>query len=280
MNRTASSCCTSRAHPPGRVEDRLRFSHSELAALEAQATSFEVAASFSRTSLAIELPEPEQIDGEVVSAHYFDLLRVAPLTGRQFTEEEDSQPGAHPLVIVSARMWRGRMASDPNVLSRTLPVNGVPLSIIGVMPDGFNGLSGRADLWIPTAMAPRLTYADYLTTPQHFLPAVARLKVGVSLERGERRARGHRAASRCRRHDRDGSHGGVGRARDSGGRGARRSRGSPVSAPALRGDRLRAAHRLRQRREPHDGAAAGSAAVKWRCEARSARGRGGWCDSS
>ena len=163
-------------------EDRLRFSHPELAALEAQATSFEVAASFSRTSLAIELPEPEQIDGEVVSAHYFDLLRVAPLTGRHFTEEEDSQPGAHPLVIVSARMWRGRMASDPNVLSRTLPVNGVPLSIIGVMPDGFNGLSGRADLWIPTAMAPRLTYADYLTTPQHFLPAVARLKAGVSLE--------------------------------------------------------------------------------------------------
>ncbi len=163
-------------------EDRLRFSHSELAALKAQATSFEVAASFSRTSLAIELPEPEQIDGEVVSAHYFDLLRVAPLTGRQFTEEEDSQPGAHPLVIVSARMWRGRMASDPNVLGRALPVNGVPLSIIGVMPDGFNGLSGRADLWIPTAMAPRLTYADYLTTPQHFLPAVARLKAGVSLE--------------------------------------------------------------------------------------------------
>ena len=157
-------------------EDRLRFSHPELTALKAQATSFETAASFSRTSLAIELPEPEQIDGEVISARYFDLLRVAPMTGRTFTDEEDSQPGAHPFVIISARMWRGRMASDPNVLSRTLPINGVPLSIIGVMPDGFNGLSGRADLWIPTAMAPRLTYADYLTTPQHFLPAVARLR--------------------------------------------------------------------------------------------------------
>ncbi|HKW03436.1 MAG TPA: ABC transporter permease [Vicinamibacterales bacterium] len=163
-------------------DDRMRFSHPELAALAAQATSFESVASFSRTNLAIALTEPEQIDGEVISARYFDLLRVVPIVGRGFTVEEDTQPGAHPLVVISARMWRGRMAGDPNVLSRMLPVNGVPLRIIGVMPDGFNGLSGRADLWIPTAMAARLTYAEYLTTPQHFMPAVARLKPGVTLD--------------------------------------------------------------------------------------------------
>jgi predicted permease len=162
-------------------QDRVRFSHPELAAVRAQATSFELVASFSRTSLAIQLPEPEQIDGEVISPEYFDLLRVAPMTGRGFSAEEDTQPGAHPLVVISARMWRGRMGGDPNVLGRTLPVNGVPLAIIGVMPDGFNGLSGRADLWIPTAMAAQLTYAEYRTTPQHFIPAVARLKPGVSV---------------------------------------------------------------------------------------------------
>jgi predicted permease len=162
-------------------QDRVRFSHPELAVVRAQATSFERVASFSRTSLAIQLPEPEQIDGEVISPEYFDLLRVAPITGRGFTPDEDSQPGAHPLVVISARMWRGRMAADPKVLGRTLPVNGVPLTIIGVMPDGFNGLSGRADLWIATEMAAQLTYAEYRTTPQHFIPAVARLKPGVAL---------------------------------------------------------------------------------------------------
>src|SRR5262249_17326738 len=60
-------------------EDRVRFSHPELAALRAQAASFEAVASFSRTSLAIALTEPEQIDGEVISSEYFDLLRVAPM---------------------------------------------------------------------------------------------------------------------------------------------------------------------------------------------------------
>ncbi len=162
-------------------QDRIRFSHPELAAVRTQARSFELVASFSRTSLAIQLPDPEQIDGEVISPEYFDLLRVAPTMGRGFAPDEDTQPGAHPLVVISGRMWRGRMAADPNVVGRTLPVNGVPLTIIGVMPEGFNGLSGRADLWIPTAMAAQLTYAEYRTTPQHFIPAVARLKPGVAL---------------------------------------------------------------------------------------------------
>ncbi len=167
---------TAQAH-----DDRVRFSHAELAALTSSATSFESTASFSRTSLAAELPEPEQIDGEVVSARYFETLRVGAAIGRVFSAEEDAEPGAHPVVLVSDRLWRTRLSGDSGVLGRSLAINGVPLTIIGVMPEGFAGASGRAEVWIPTAMAPRLTYAEYLTTPQHFLPAIARLKSGVSL---------------------------------------------------------------------------------------------------
>ena len=86
-------------------------------------------------------------------------------------------------MLLSAGLWRAALGADPAVVGRTLAVNGVPLTIVGVLPDGFAGLSGRADLWLPTAMAPKLTYADYLTTPQHFIAAVARLKPGVSTAR-------------------------------------------------------------------------------------------------
>ncbi|MFI5178226.1 MAG: ABC transporter permease [Vicinamibacterales bacterium] len=168
-----------RATAAGR-DDRVRFSNREIRALMTQAASFEAVSTMTRTSLSVEAPDPQQIDGEVVSAAYFDLLRVGAMTGRLFSPDEDTDPGAHPVLLVSARLWRTHLGADPNAVGRTLAVNGVPLTVIGIMPDGFAGLSGRADVWLPTAMAPTLTYAEYLTTPQHFIGAVARLEPGVS----------------------------------------------------------------------------------------------------
>jgi predicted permease len=161
-------------------DDRVRFSHPQIRALMAQAASFEAVSTLTRTSLSIGASSPQQIDGEIVSGAYFDVLRVRAIAGRVFRTEEDQAPGASPVVVVSARLWRAQLGSDPAVVGQTLAVNGVPLTIVGVPPDGFAGLSGRADAWLLTAMAPKLTYADYLTTPQHFIAAVARLKPSVS----------------------------------------------------------------------------------------------------
>jgi putative ABC transport system permease protein len=161
-------------------DDRVRFSNTELRALMAQAASFESVSTLSRTSVAIEASGPQQIDGEVVSGAYFELLRVRAMAGRLFRPEEDRVPGADPVVLVSARLWRAHLGADPAVVGRPLQVNGVPLTLVGILPDGFTGLSGRADIWLLTAMAPRLTYSGYLTTPQHFMAAVARLRPGVS----------------------------------------------------------------------------------------------------
>ena len=57
----------------------------------------------------------------------------------------------------------------------------MPLTIVGILPEGFAGLTGKAELWIPPPMAARLTYSEYLTTPQNFISVVARLKDGVTL---------------------------------------------------------------------------------------------------
>jgi putative ABC transport system permease protein len=123
--------------------------------------------------------DPEQIDGEIVSPEYFRAMRVTPVAGRTFSIDESVS--AQPVVVVSARVWRRRFASDPALVGRTLRVNDVSLTIIGILPDGFAGLSGKSDVWISPPMSARLAYAEYVTTPQHFISVVARLTDGVPL---------------------------------------------------------------------------------------------------
>lgn len=168
---------------------RLRWSHAEITALGSQLHALEGTAAFSGAGVALDsrrlptdTPDPEQVDGEIVSASYFQLLHIAPERGRVFAAGEDSAPGRHPVALISARLWRRRFASDANILDRSVQMNQVPLAIVGVMPDRFSGLTGKADFWIPIAMAPRLTYVDYLTTSQHFINLVGRLRAGVSIE--------------------------------------------------------------------------------------------------
>ena len=75
----------------------------------------------------------------------------------------------------------------------------MPLTIVGILPQGFAGLTGKAELWIPPPMAARLTYSEDLTTPQNFISVVARLRDGVTLRAGQRGAGGDRLALRRQR---------------------------------------------------------------------------------
>ena len=124
--------------------------------------------------------DPEHIDGETVSRGYFQALRVNPVAGRIFNAGESSAASEQPVAIISARLWKRKLASNPAMLGSTMIVNDVPLTIIGILPEGFAGLSGKAEIWIPPPMAARLYYAEYLTTPQNFISVVARLKNGVT----------------------------------------------------------------------------------------------------
>jgi putative ABC transport system permease protein len=161
---------------------RLRWSRAQIDALRAVVTSFESLGSFTPALMSISgRGDAEQIDGEVATPGYFDALRVTPMAGRLFRPEEDTVAGAQTVTIISARLWRRWFGSDPSAIGATLRINDVPLTVVGIMPEGFGGLSGRAELWIPPPMAARLTYAEYLTTPQNFIGVVARLKGGVTL---------------------------------------------------------------------------------------------------
>jgi putative ABC transport system permease protein len=118
---------------------------------------------------------PQRIDGENVTAAYFETFGVAPLAGRVFTSAEDS-PEHNNVTVISERLWRTRFHANPSLIGGTIRVNGMPLTVVGVMPRSFDPLLSESDIWLPAAFTPKQV-ADY---DDHYLNVFARLKDGVS----------------------------------------------------------------------------------------------------
>jgi putative ABC transport system permease protein len=97
---------------------------------------------------------PERFRGAYVSANAFALLGRRPLLGTDFRPEQD-QRGAASVVILGYRLWTSRYAADPAILGRTVRVNGVSSTVLGVMPARF-GFPLAADIWQPLAQMPGL----------------------------------------------------------------------------------------------------------------------------
>jgi len=136
--------------------------------------------------------------GELVSGNFFDVLGVQPHVGRLFAAADDVTPGAHPVVVLSHGYWRRSFNADPAVVGRTLRITGVPMTVIGVSPPGFEGLDpGQTiDLRFPLAMqaevrgGPARAGAGPRTTTltdrrASDMIVVGRLHRGVSVEQAE-----------------------------------------------------------------------------------------------
>jgi putative ABC transport system permease protein len=165
---------------PREGTNRLRWSWPHIVELQRSASSFEAIASITGPVLSISgQGDPEQIDGEIVSPEYFQVMRAAPIAGRVFTADESAR--AEAVALVSARLWHRRFASDRGIVGQTVRLNDVPVTVIGILPEGFAGLTGKADVWISAPMSTHLAYTEYLVTPQHFISVVARLKDGVTI---------------------------------------------------------------------------------------------------
>ncbi len=101
-------------------------------------------------------PQPEEAYGEMVSGNFFSGLGVRLFFGRGFTREDET---AHsPLVILSYNWWTRRFAQDRSILGKTLYVSGLPFSIVGIAPRGFDGADPEKpmDFWIPLQARPDL----------------------------------------------------------------------------------------------------------------------------
>lgn len=136
--------------------------------------------------------EPKQIQGQLVSANYFDLLGVRPAVGRFFLPEEDKKPGGNNVVVLSYAMWSNKFGSDASLIGKTIILNATPYTVIGVAPRGFKGtftFSSAELVWIPVSM-----YAQALSgflkdnfNDRRMLGTVlfGRLRSGVNLSQAE-----------------------------------------------------------------------------------------------
>ncbi len=158
------------------------WSYPKYQALLEQNQSFESVAAVSEREFNLtRVDEPERLKCEVVSANYFTTLGIQASLGRTFLPEEDLTPGGHPVALISDGLWRRRFGADSNVVGKSFALNQTPLTVIGVLPAGFRGQSGAAEIWAPLMMAPKLLEPDKLTAPFVFwLNVIARLKPGVA----------------------------------------------------------------------------------------------------
>lgn len=121
---------------------------------------------------------PERLDAYLVSASLLPVLGVRPALGRNFLPEEDTRNGP-PAVMLSHGFWVRRFAGDPKVLGRTLTLDGVPHTVVGVLPEGFR-FGKELDVWVPLSRSNPKFFEQRGSHPGLF--AVGRLARGVTLE--------------------------------------------------------------------------------------------------
>ncbi len=132
--------------------------------------------------------EPEEIEMGFVTAGFLSIFGVDPFLGRDVLPEEDV-PNAPAVVVLSHGLWERRYGADPGIIGKTLEMDGLPLTIVGVMPSGF-ALHLPADAGVPPYLEAWVPWGGgYEESPRSFrvLTAVGRLRNAIGLE--EARAR-------------------------------------------------------------------------------------------
>ncbi|HET8965079.1 MAG TPA: ABC transporter permease [Candidatus Acidoferrum sp.] len=128
----------------------------------------------------------EDLHGRVVSENYFETLGVEALIGRTFSSEDGGAPGKDPVAVISYGYWQRRFAGSAGVLGKTVQLNGVPMTIIGVTGPRFQGeiVEDQPDIWAPMMMEPQLMpQKAYLESANiSALLLVGRLKRGVTMQ--------------------------------------------------------------------------------------------------
>src|SRR6266511_4021216 len=127
--------------------------------------------------------EPIQLLGGNVTANYFELLGIHPILGRNFLPEEESKGD---VVMVTESFWRKRLNSDPNVLGRSITLNGVPNTIIGVLPNLPISWFGRdTEIFANKLFEPADITKDRVMRGVSFMRVIARLKQGERIQQAQ-----------------------------------------------------------------------------------------------
>ena len=124
--------------------------------------------------------EAENLSGYMISAGFFNTLRVAPILGRTFRPDDD-QVGAAPVVILSGGFWKRKFGASPDVVGKPIILNGTAYTIVGVIPEGFNFYGNMRDVYTPIGQWKDPLFRDRRISVS--ARAFGRLNAGVTLSR-------------------------------------------------------------------------------------------------
>jgi len=133
--------------------------------------------------------QTELANGELVSGNYFEVLGVRPALGRVLTSRDETAAGANPETVLSYGYWERHFGRDPGILNKQLVVNGVSMTVVGVVAPGFFGVQvGQTpDIFIPITMKAQMTpnWDGLADRKDHWVAILGRLKPGMSRAKAE-----------------------------------------------------------------------------------------------
>ncbi len=164
------------------VQTKGRFSLTEpapadYAAWKAQSQSFtDMACMTWATYNLTGIDQPQKLEGVRTTANVFNVLGMQPLVGRTLVPGDD-RPDSNAVVVLDARIWRTVFGGDPAVVGRTILLNGLPHTVVGVVPPDFQFPVANPGLWVPA----RFTSAELAVRTAYNMYVVARLKPGTGV---------------------------------------------------------------------------------------------------
>ena len=125
---------------------------------------------------------PETLHGAFVTSSYFQVMGLAPILGRVFSERDDRAGGSN-VIVLSEALWRWKFGANPNAVGRTVVLNGISYEVIGVMPSALTN-PPNVDLYAPFGYYANRPYLNERSSHPGLF-GIARLKKGVSIEQAE-----------------------------------------------------------------------------------------------
>jgi predicted permease len=164
--------------------ERRPFSYPDFRDVRARTQTLDASAAWTADAFALSSPTApaQQVEGEIVSAAYFEMLGATPILGRAFSRAEDDERDVHPVAVVSHAFWQRQLGGDPSAAGRTIVLNDRVFTVVGVLQQGFRGLDDDTDVWIPMGMLVIGAPAQFHDArSSRWLNAIGRLKPGVSI---------------------------------------------------------------------------------------------------
>jgi len=168
------------ATAPERGLDQTSVSFQRATIISEQSRLFEHAGSYTfDTANLTGIDEPRQLTAIRMSAGVLDVLRARPASGRNFLAEED-KPGGALVAILSHNLWEKQFASAPDIVGRTITLDGGSYTVVGVMGPEFSFPTRQIDVWLPRVFEPSFLNRDAVERGSGYLSMVGRLKPGVT----------------------------------------------------------------------------------------------------